>query len=148
MKTKLMALAVLAGGTMFAQTRLSVGVQFGGGYSQGYYEPAPVYAAQPPCPGPDYYWVDGYWGQNYGRRNWVAGYWNRRPVVIERGYQSRYNNYRGYDNRAYDNRAYDYRGHDNRGYDNRGYENRNDGRGHDRGSDRHQDNGRGNSFRR
>ena len=119
MKTKLMALAVLAGGTMFAQTRLSVGVQFGGGgYSQGYYEPAPVYAAQPPCPGPDYYWVDGYWGQNYGRRNWVGGYWNRRPIVVERGYESRYNNYRDHDNRY-------------------------SGRGHERGYERHENERRG-----
>ena len=57
-------LALMAGGTMFAQSRVSigVGVGVGGGYAPDYYS-APVYAQQyaPPCPGPGYTWVDGYW---------------------------------------------------------------------------------------
>src|ERR1700730_14269844 len=86
MKTKLLAVALLAGGSMFAQTRFSIGVSVGG-YDRGYYPQAPpAYAsAVPPCPGPDYTWVDGYWWQNYGRNTWVAGYWNRQP--FSSGYQ-------------------------------------------------------------
>ena len=86
MKTKLLAVALLAGGSMFAQTRFSIGVSVGG-YDRGYYPQAPpAYAsAVPPCPGPDYTWVDGYWSQNYGRNTWVAGYWNRQP--FSSGYQ-------------------------------------------------------------
>jgi hypothetical protein len=80
MKKKLAALMLLAGGAMFAQTRFSVGVSVGS--NRGYYAPAPAYAtATPPCPGPGYTWVNGYWSQDYGRRNWVAGYW-RAPARV------------------------------------------------------------------
>jgi hypothetical protein len=109
MKTKLMALALLAGSSMFAQSRLAVGIQVGGGYDQGYdegyYEPAPVYAAQPPCPGPDYIWVDGYWSQNYGRRSWIAGFWNRRGYERPR-YGYGYVENRNFSNRNFENRNY------------------------------------------
>jgi len=78
MKTKLMALTLLAAGSMFAQTRFSAGISFGGPV-QGFSQPAPVYAANvPPAPGPGYTWVDGYWSQNGGRNVWVAGSWTRQ----------------------------------------------------------------------
>jgi WXXGXW repeat (2 copies) len=118
MKTKLgmLAVALIAGGTMFAQTRLSVGIGIGaGGYGPGYYPP-PAYAQYvPPCPGPDYAWVDGYWAPQGGRNVWIAGFWNRPFVsgyrVAPRYVEPRYDNsYRGND-RNYD-RA--------RGYENRG----------------------------
>lgn len=79
MKKKLLAVMLLAGGSMFAQTRVSIGIGFGG-HGAGFYQPPPSYASNiPPCPGPDYTWVDGYWSQSYGRNTWVAGYWNREP---------------------------------------------------------------------
>ena len=139
MKTQLriLAVALIAGGTMFAQTRLSIGVGIGG-YGPGRYPP-PAYAQYaPPCPGPDYTWVDGYWGPQGGRNVWFDGYWNRPYVrsyrVAPRFVEPRYfNSYRGYD-RGYD-RDRD-RGHDNR-YQNRGNQ-RNDNRG----------NGYSNGFRR
>jgi hypothetical protein len=54
MKTKLLAMMLLAGGSMFAQTRFSVGI--------GFNQAAPVYASNiPPCPGPGYTWLNGYW---------------------------------------------------------------------------------------
>ena len=72
MKTKLMVLALLAGGSMFAQTRFSIGIGVGG-YQPGY-APAPAYAFnQPPMPGPDYDWVDGYWSGSGPRHSWIAG---------------------------------------------------------------------------
>jgi hypothetical protein len=81
MKTKLLAMVLLAGGSMFAETRLSIGIGFGG-HGAGFYPPPPSYASNiPPCPGPDYTWVDGYWSQDYGRNYWVAGYWYRRPFI-------------------------------------------------------------------
>ena len=92
MKTKLPAMMLLAGGSMFAQSRVSIGIGFGG-HGAGSYQPPPSYASNiPPCPGPDYTWVDGYWSQNYGRNTWVAGYWNRLP--FSSGYQvaSRFEN--------------------------------------------------------
>jgi hypothetical protein len=54
MKTKLLAMMLLAGGSMFAQTRFSVGI--------GFNQPARVYASNiPPCPGPGYTWLNVYW---------------------------------------------------------------------------------------
>ena len=80
MKTKMLAMMLLAGGSMFAQTRFSIGVGFGS-QGAGFYQSAPAYAANiPPCPGPGYTWVDGYWTNDYGRQVWVAGYWDAPPV--------------------------------------------------------------------
>lgn len=113
MKTKLLALVLLAGGSMFAQTRFSIGINIGGN-SRGYYPQTPPYASvQPPCPGPDYGWVEGYWSQHSDRRNWVPGYWARQQY--SRSYQAdaRYRQ-PSYEHRSYD--AYGPQG-DNRGFD-------------------------------
>ena len=59
MKSKLIAGLILAGGSLFAAPRFSVGVRIG--------VPAPVVPAYvapayvPPCPGPDYVFLNGYW---------------------------------------------------------------------------------------
>jgi hypothetical protein len=84
-KLKLLALGMLAGGTMLAAPRVSIGVNIGG-YGPA---PAPVYDAysspayaaqyQPPCPGPGYVWVDGYWSPQARGRVWVSGFW-RAPA--------------------------------------------------------------------
>jgi len=85
MKTKILAMMLLAGGSMFAQTRFSIGISFGG-HGAGFYQPPPSYAYNiPACPGPDYAWTDGYWSQDYGRNIWVAGHWTRRS--FNRSYQ-------------------------------------------------------------
>jgi hypothetical protein len=82
MKTKLLAMVLLAGGSMFAQSRLSIGIGIGG--APGYYPRYPsVQAVVPPCPGPDYNWVDGYWSPYGGP--WVAGYWARPYIGGFRG---------------------------------------------------------------
>jgi hypothetical protein len=80
-KLKILAVALIAGGTMFAQPRVSIGIGVGG-YGPGYYPP-PVYAqAVPACPGPGYTWVDGYWAPRGGRNVWIAGFW-RAPFAGE-----------------------------------------------------------------
>jgi hypothetical protein len=60
MKTKLMAMALLAGGSLFAAPRLAIGVGIGVPIA-----PAPVVVAAPayipPCPGPGYVWIGGNW---------------------------------------------------------------------------------------
>jgi hypothetical protein len=56
MKTKLLAMLLLAGGSMFAQTRFSIGIGIGGPV-QGYYVPPPSYAYVAPYPGDGFYWV-------------------------------------------------------------------------------------------
>jgi hypothetical protein len=87
MKTKLLAVLLLACASAFAAPRVFVGVGFGGfGYRPAYpayraYVPAPIvaYAAPvaayyaPPMPGPGYAWIGG-WGVH-------AGYWARPPYV-------------------------------------------------------------------
>ena len=151
MKTKLLAMMLLAGSSMFAQTRFSIGVGFGG-HRGGFYQAPPSYASNiPPCPGPGYTWVDGYWSQDYGRNTWVSGYWYRQP------YTSSYEVAPRFDNRFHD-------GDDRRGFA-RNEENRNRGfdqdrslRGRDRdqnrgdrdrsnGRDNHEGNGYSNGFR-
>jgi len=76
MKTKWIAMMLMTGGALFAQTHVSIGVQFG--------RPVPVPAAvavnayQPPCPGPGYVWIDGYYDE-FG--NWYDGYWALPPYA-------------------------------------------------------------------
>ncbi len=102
MKTKLLVLTLLAGGSLFAWPRVFVGVGIG-----GYVAPAPVaiYAPPPPpvysyyappCPGPGYGWVAGYWYPVRGRYLWRTGYWARRPFVGARWVAPRYWGHRYY----------------------------------------------------
>jgi len=87
MKTKLLAVLLLAGASAFAAPRVFIGIGLGGFrpvYPAYAYPPAPVvtYAAPvpvapayyaPPMPGPGYVWISA-WGGN-------PGYWARRPFV-------------------------------------------------------------------
>lgn len=74
MKTKLLAILLLAGSSLFAG-HVSIGIGLGGYVpAYGYYAPPPV-AYVPACPGPGYSWVDGYWYPVGPRYIWRAGYW-------------------------------------------------------------------------
>src|SRR5215831_10234904 len=146
MKTKLMALLLVAGGSVFAQTRFSIGVHVG---APGYYRPAPapvvVTAYRPPCPGPGYMWVDGYY-DGYG--NWFNGYWAMPPYagaywVAPRYFGGRFfagywGGARGYDrgeHRFVESRGYD-RGRDfDRGHGPERGRDFDRGRGSERGRD-------------
>jgi hypothetical protein len=82
MKSKLLALGLLAGSTMFAGTHVFVGVGVGG---FGYAPPPPaVVAYAPPCPGPGYTWVAGFWNYSGGVRVWRPGYWAAPRYRVER----------------------------------------------------------------
>jgi len=82
MKKTLLAILLLAGGSSFAQ--LSVGVRIG--------PPPPprVIHARPRAPGPEYFWVDGYWYPAGGRYRWHNGYWTRPPYGGARWIGPRY----------------------------------------------------------
>lgn len=101
MKTKLMALVLLAGSAAFAGPRFFFGV--GVGVRAPVYAPPvvayapPVAAAYvgpayvPPCPGPGFVWTAGFYGPG---RVWHAGYWGRPygaafvgPHYVARGYR-------------------------------------------------------------
>lgn len=102
MKTKLLALILMAGGAAVAGPRVFFGFGFGA--------PAPVrvYAAppppvvttyMPPAPGPGYAWIGGYYAPAGQRWAWRPGYWARRPYagaywVAPRYYRGRF--YGGY----------------------------------------------------
>jgi len=71
MKMKLLALMLLAGGSVFGQ--VSFGIRIG--------PPPPprVYHARPVAPGQGYTWIDGYWYPVGSRYRWHEGYWTRPP---------------------------------------------------------------------
>ena len=110
MKTKLLAMMLLAGGSIFAQTRFSIGLGFGT-QGAGFYQAPPAYAANiPPCPGPGYTWVDGYWTSDYGRQVWVPGFWNAPLFTYQVAPR--------FDNRFFGRDDHGFVGHDNRRFDN------------------------------
>ena len=84
MKTKLVVAMLLAGSSLFAETHFSIGIGVGG---YGYAAPPVVAYAQPPCPGPGYTWVVGYWDQTGPSRFWRDGYW---AAPVYNGYQAVY----------------------------------------------------------
>jgi hypothetical protein len=93
MKTKFLALLLLAGGSLFAGPQVFFGVGFGPAY--GYYAPPPppVYAYVGPTgvyPGYGYTWVNGYWNWAGGRYFWQPGYYVRPPFAGAYWYGPRY----------------------------------------------------------
>jgi hypothetical protein len=103
MKTKLLAVFLLAASSMFARTHFFFGFGVGGGYYAPapvvtYYAPppAPVVYARPYCPGPGYVWVEGYWYPAGPRYVWHAGYWARPPYVGAYWVAPRYYGHRYY----------------------------------------------------
>jgi hypothetical protein len=90
MKTKLLAVLLLAGSSLFAGPRISFGVGISS-YGPAYYAPPPpppppppIVAYAPPCPGPGYNWVAGFWYPVGPRYSWRAGYWARPSYYGER----------------------------------------------------------------
>jgi len=72
MKSKILAGLLLAGSAAFAAPRVSFGIGFGA--------PAPYVAAVPPCPGPGYEFINGYWQFVGGPGVWHEDF-RRGPVV-------------------------------------------------------------------
>jgi hypothetical protein len=98
MKMKLFTLVLLAACSLFAESHWSIGIGIGTPYSASP-PPPPVVTYTPPCPGPEYRWVPGYYYPVGGRFAWHAGLWSRPPYggaywVAPRYYENRY--YPGY----------------------------------------------------
>jgi hypothetical protein len=69
MKTKLIAVALLAAGSLLAQ--FSIGVRIGAP------PPERVVRVQPKSPGAGYVWIGGYWYPVGNHYKWHDGYWTR-----------------------------------------------------------------------
>jgi hypothetical protein len=64
---------LMTGAPVFAG-QVGVGIEIGA--------PPPLRVVRRPiAPGPDYYWVDGYWYPNGGHYRWHGGYWTRPPYA-------------------------------------------------------------------
>ena len=95
---------------MLFRSHVSIGVNLG--HSHGHYydyyppppPPPPVYYYQPPCPGPGYAWISGYWYGAGPHRAWRRGYW--APPRHQGWHKSSYK-HRGYEKRNW--------GHESRG---------------------------------
>jgi WXXGXW repeat (2 copies) len=71
---KLLAALVLTAGLGFG-AQVSLGIRIGP-------PPSPrVLRVRPRAPGPDYFWVDGYWYPVGNRYSWHNGYWSRPPYA-------------------------------------------------------------------
>jgi len=72
MKTALIA-AMLLGGISAAAAQVSIGVRIG--------PPPPprVVRVLPSRPGPDFFWIEGYWYPVGNHYKWHPGYWTRPP---------------------------------------------------------------------
>ncbi len=70
---KVLAVLLLAGGTAFGQVFFGIRI--------GAPPPMPVFVAPPPCPGPSYMWIDGYWALSGRHYRWVDGYWAVPPYA-------------------------------------------------------------------
>ncbi|HEX3877135.1 MAG TPA: hypothetical protein VHW24_09125 [Bryobacteraceae bacterium] len=93
MKSKLLALMLLAGGAAMAGPRLYFGFGFGAPAPVAVYAPPPaqvVTAYMPPAPGANYTWIAGYYAPYGARWTWRAGYWAPRPFVGARFVAPRY----------------------------------------------------------
>ena len=67
--------AMLMSTASIAGAQVSFGIRIGP-------PPRPrVVHVQPARPGPDYFWVDGYWYPVNGHYRWHDGYWTRPPYV-------------------------------------------------------------------
>jgi len=77
MKSWMLGAAMVAGAA-------ALGAPQAGAAEFGIYVRGPV-AYVPPCPGPDYLWVEGYMANGY----WLPGHWEyRAPRMMGRGYGS------------------------------------------------------------
>jgi hypothetical protein len=88
MKKKLLAIALMAVGSVLAQ--VSIGVRIGS-------PPPPRVVVRPVAPGPEYVWVDGYWYPVGNRYRWHDGYWTRPPYPASRWVAPRHDGERFYE---------------------------------------------------
>jgi hypothetical protein len=65
---------LLTGISVFA-AQVSIGIRIGAP------PPPRVVRVQPARPGPDFFWIEGYWYPVNGKYRWHEGYWTRPPYA-------------------------------------------------------------------
>jgi hypothetical protein len=96
MKSKLLAMVLLGGSSLWAGSNFNIGISIGNQRPGRYVvqpppPPAPRYAV-PRSPGRNYVWVPGYWAWAGNRYVWQNGFWTRQ----NRGRGNGYGNGNGY----------------------------------------------------
>jgi hypothetical protein len=98
MKPKLLALALLAGSSLFAAPGVEVpanavviGIELGAPP-----RPPHVHYVRPPLPGPNYVWVSGFYEPVGNQYRWREGYWAQRPYPHAAWVAPRYRGHRYY----------------------------------------------------
>ena len=89
MKTKLLTL-VLAPVAFLILAAAPAAAQVSVGITIGPPPPPRVMRARPVAPGPDFFWVDGYWYPVGHHWKWHPGYWTRAPYAGARWMAPRY----------------------------------------------------------
>jgi hypothetical protein len=83
-------LALLLAGSYAASAQVNIGIRIGAP------PPPRVIVERPVSPGPDYFWIDGYWYPVNGRYVWHRGYWTRPPYAGARWIAPRHDGERFY----------------------------------------------------
>ena len=90
MKTRLLAMMLLAGGTMFAETNFYFGIGIGtprpGRFVMQPPPPPPVRFVR--SPGRNFVWVPGYWVWAGNRYAWQDGYWTKQKKGRGNGWRN------------------------------------------------------------
>ncbi|HEY4433138.1 MAG TPA: hypothetical protein VGM99_01945 [Candidatus Cybelea sp.] len=93
LRNVLLACALSAGA--LASAALPAAAQVYGGVYVQTGPPAPIYETVPVSPGPNYYWVGGYWTWSGNRYVWRRGYYAARPYGGAVWYGGRWAHARG-----------------------------------------------------
>ena len=78
---------ILWGGAAFG-AEINIGINIGAP------PPPRVVYVNPPNPGPEFVWIEGYWYPMKGHYHWHEGYWTRRPYGGARWVMPRYDGHK------------------------------------------------------
>ena len=84
--TALFALILLGGSAFGAEVNIGINI--------GAPPPPRLVYVEPPSPGPEFVWIEGYWYPVRGHYHWHEGYWTQLPYGGARWVAPRYDEHR------------------------------------------------------